>query len=407
MNPLNIPLTDNPTRQKIWRVVVFVAPLLLATGLSILVVRTYLALDTISSFVPNDAEMTVRIIKTPKTSAVLENKFHGTVLFQNAPFTLDELGRWSKRGSAIFINETGVVGVAVAGKIPQAKLNEAKAFNLVVVQRFGGTYIGTVAPGSTKFSFRLPVKSLLPWFNGEINSAEDQLSAPIRLTEHSLTISGLGRSGDINNTNSDQSLAKMTVTAAEAQNLLGFDVPLVYPGLRALEEQMITHGFVVSLGQDIEGTPYSVTVPEGNLTKEDMESTVNELYYTKSLVLLSSGDVYTSLDEIISTSSAQPITTSDPSATITSITDNSGTIVRAAQTAHGLVLTNRQVNLDGSTTTGSAKNVCLPRANQWVSIGGLTDLLPARLSTPGWTFIQNLLNSQEIAFSNHRTRICW
>jgi hypothetical protein len=407
MPPLNIPLTDNPTRQKIWRVVVFVAPLLLVAGLSMVVVRAYRVIDTLSFFAPSNTLMTIRINKTPETSTVIEEKFHGTLLFPNSAITLDELSGWSRRGNAIFIGETGIVGIAIAGKIPQTTLDEAKTLGLSVAHRFGGTYIGVEAPRSTKFAIRLPIKSMLPWFNGEIYSAKDHLNAPFRLTNRSLTISGLGRTGGQTDSTIDQSLVKVTISSTEAQNLLGFDVPLVYPGLRSLEEQMINHGFSLSLGEDSDGFPYSISVPEGNQTKEDMENTVNELYYTRSLSLLTHEDVYTSLDEIVSTSTAKPVTTSDPSATISNITANNGVIVRAAQTAHSLVLTNRQVNLDGSSTAKASKNTCLTRANQWVSIEGLDGVLPARLSTPGWTFIQKLLNSNEIAFSNHRTRICW
>lgn len=406
MNPLNIPLHDNPTRQKIWRVVVFAAPLLAAAGISVVAFRAYFAVDTLSAFSPADTKLVVRAFKTPETSVVLEEKFHGTLLFPNAPFTMDELSLWSKRGSAVFLGENGIIGVAVSGKVPQATLDEAKTLGFVTAHRFGGTYIGTKEP-STGLGLRFPVSTMLPWYNGEAFMVNEHKGAPLRLTARSLTIHGFGRTGDGNTSATDQTLAKIVVSSEEAQNLLGFDVPLVYPGLRALENEMITHGFSFSLGNDADGTPYSVTVPEGNLTKEDMESMVSELYYTKSLALAPSADVYTSLDEIVSTSTAKPITTSDPSATITSITDNNGTIVRAAQTAHSLVLTNRPVDIQSSARQTSNKNACLGRANQWFAVSDLSDLLPVRLSTPGVTFVERLLESNEIAFTNHRTRVCW
>jgi hypothetical protein len=401
-----IPLTENPTRQKIWRVVVFVAPLVLAAGISATLFRAVLAVDTLSAFAPANTELSVRLIKTAESSAVLEDKFHGTLLFPNAPFTLDELSRWSKRGSAVFIGETGVIGAAVSGKVPQSTLDEAEKRGLIVAKRFGGTYIGTEKPASTKFALRFTLFSLLPWHNGEAYSVKAHKGVPLNLTANSLTI-GMGRTKSGNDVLTDEKLTKIAVSPEEAKNLISFDVPLVFPGLRALETQMIEHGFSLSLGADDEGTPYAINVPGGNLTKEDLENVVSELYYTKSLSTNPVEDVYTSMDEIISTSVAKPVTTSDPAATITSITDNGGNIVRAAQTPHSLVLTNRPTDIGGATSSKASKNSCLRTANQWISTDGLGNLLPARLSTPGWTFVQKLLSSDQIAFSKHRTRICW
>lgn len=375
--------------------------------ISALAFRAYTVLDTLSSFAPASAELGIRIIKTPSTANVLEDKFHGTTLFPNAPFTLDEISEWSKRGSEVFLNETGIVGVAIAGKVPEDTLTESRALGFIVKQRFGGTYIGTEEPATIKLAVRLPIATMLPWYNGEAYSAKNHISAPLRLNEQSLTISGLGRTGGSSATTTDQSLANVSISSEEAQNLLGFDVPLIFPGLRALEEQMIEHGFSMSLGQDSEGTPYSFNIPGGNLSREDLENGVSELYYTSSLITVPFKDVYTSLDELVSNSTAKPVTTSDPSATITTIGDNTGTLVRAAETTHGLILTNRAVNIGDSSTNGTGSSTCLARANQWVSFIGLNGLLPARLSTPGMTIIQKLLSSQEIAFSNHRTRVCW
>jgi len=407
MQSLDIPLNDNPTRQKTWRVVVFLAPLILTAALSAIAFRAYLITDTLSAFSPASSEIAIRFIKTPETAAVLEDKFHGTQLFSNAPFTLDELSNWSTRESEVFMNQTGIVGVAVAGKVPQSAIDEAKALGFVVVERFGGTYIGTEAPASTKFGLRLPIALMLPWFNGEVYSSALNTHAPIKLTKRSLTITGFGRPPATSDSTSDASLVNINVSKEEAQSILGFDVPLVFPGLRSLEEQMIAQGFTLRLGSDSEGTPYSISVPEGNLPKENIESVVSELFYSNNLSIVESTDVYTSLDEIISSSTAEPITTSDPSATITSITDNTGTTIRAAQSSHNLVLTNRPVILDGSNHGVTVKNSCLGNANQWVSLLGLSKLLPANLSTPGWTIATKVLNAEQIAFSKNRTRICW
>jgi hypothetical protein len=406
---LNISLDESPTRQKIWRVVVFLAPLIFAGVAAILLIRISLVVDTLSAFAPTDATMGLRIMTSPKTSAVLEDDFSGVTLFPNAPWSVNDLASWSRQSSELFFGETGVIGLAVDGKVPASTLTEARALGFTVTERFRGTYIGTTAPTKTHFSFRLPVLMLFPWFNAEAYGFADKKGAPARLVPGSLTISGLGRPSLPNDTNTANTdiLAKIAVSSEETQRFMGFEIPLVFPGLNALQTEMRDNGFNFTLGTDGLGTAYTLAIPGGNLTKEDLESTVNELFYAKSITTVEYKDVYARLDEIVSNSAVKPVTSTVPGATVTSIGDNNGAIVRAAQTVHNLVLANRAVVIGDNASQKTPKDTCLPRSGQWIKIQKLSGLLPAHLTTPGMTIATKFLQSEEIAFSKTKTRVCW
>lgn len=407
MNPLNIPLSNNPTRQNTWRVVVFVAPIIITSCFVMALARIWFTADTLSSFAPDNTEITVRILHNAKTQEIIESKFHGTLLFANAPFTLNEIVGWSKRDSAIFINDSGIVGVAITGKLPAVAQTEAVNLGLTVTEKSGRTYLGTVPPNSEDRALRLPIKLWWPRFNGEVLMSGQKTSAPLRLAQNSLTIHGLGRMTANREPITDELLVKISVSSQEAQTLLGFDVPLVFPGLNELEAQMTAHGFNLTLGQDDQGPAYSISIPSADLRTEALENMVSELYHTKSLTVEKNEGSYTTFNEIVASSAAKPITTTDPSATISYIEDNSGGIVRTALTAHGFILTNRPVTITDRSAVSTYKNSCLPSARQWISIKKLSELLPTGLSTLGWTMPHIILESQEIAFSKRKTRVCW
>ncbi len=86
--PLNIPLTQTPTRQTIWRVVRIVASIVSAW---LIVLGTYRLYFEWNSVVPSKGSVHIRIPKSPTTIANLRELTNGIEVIPGIPWSLDAL----------------------------------------------------------------------------------------------------------------------------------------------------------------------------------------------------------------------------------------------------------------------------------------------------------------------------
>lgn len=412
MQKLQIPLHENPIPQKFWGIVAFVLPSLLVAVASMIIFRALLTIDTLSSLAPKNASYAVRLLKTPLTREALDDRFHGILAFEDAPWTMDQVLSWSHRHAIFFFNDSGITGIAFDGKLSVAEKQTAEDLHFVVSKTDFGTYIGKEAPFNTQLQPRISLAAFLPWANGEFDLLLEgkRQSAGFRLTEDSLRVYGLGRGARLRSPLDDaegQIAAAFSLSSDEFKTVLAPDVPLVYPGLRALLAEASNKGMSFVLGQDKAGTAFSLTIPGGSMAREGLESAVSEIFALNHLQTSEYEDVYTRLDEMVSSSTEKPITSSEPGITVTSIRQNDGTVVRAAQTSQSLIVSNREVRIQEKSLTVKKKSSCLSGTNQFIFPQVIAALAPQPITVSPRTIIAELLASQEISFSNTSTKVCW
>jgi len=409
---LNIPLQENPIPQKFWGIVAFVLPSVLVAICSMIAFRAVLAVDTLSSLAPKDTNYAVRLLKTPMTRQALDDRFHGLLVFDDAPWTIDEILSLAHRHAVFFFNDSGISGVAFDGKLDATARRTAEALHFTVSKTDAGTYLGREAPLDTQLRPRFSLASFMPWANGEVSVFADgkRQSAGLRLTENSLRIYGLGRGARLRSPLDDASakvVAGFSMTSDEFKTILSPDVPLVYPGLRALFTEANAKGLSFVLGQDQAGTAFSLTIPGGSLAREDLENAVTELFALDHLKTAEYEDVYTRLDEIVSSNAEKPVTSSEPGITITSLRENDGRVVRAAQTNQSLIITNRETKIQGKSLTVKEKLSCLRGTNQFILPQAVQALAPQQIFILPRTIVTALLASNEISSADTSTKVCW
>ncbi|MFA5945775.1 MAG: hypothetical protein WC802_02610 [Patescibacteria group bacterium] len=390
----------------------FVLPSILVAVTSMIAFRAVLAMDTLSSLAPKDTNYAVRLLKTPMTRQALDDRFHGILVFNDAPWTIDGILDRSHRNAIFFFNDSGISGVAFDGKLDETDKQTAEALHFTVSKTDAGTYIGREAPFDTQLRPRFSLASFMPWANGEVSvfTNGQRQSAGLRLTKDSLRIYGLGRGARLRSPLDDAGAkvaAAFSMTAGEFKTILSPDVPLVYPGIRALFAEAGAKGLSFVLGQDQAGTAFSLTIPGGSLAREDLESATSELFALDHLKTTEYEDVYTRLDEIVSSSTEKPVTTSEPGITITSLRENDGRVVRATQTNQSLIITNRETKIQGKSPTVKEKSSCLRGTNQFILPEVAGALAPQQIIVSPRTIVTMLLASNEIAFADTSTKACW
>jgi hypothetical protein len=378
---LDIPLHENPTRQKAWRVFAFVLPLVLSLLFALIAFRIILTRDTLSEAWPEGTTSAVRIIKTTRSATMADSLFHGKLLNGESVETVSNTILRSKREAIFFFSENGLTG-AIAD-----------------------------TDTSTSSFPRLSFKLIWPSRSGEVLLKKDGhlFSFPLEATENTLTVRGIPRDMSMPSVVLEvgtRVFASVHLSPEEAQELLPSDVPLVYPGIRTLFEEIRTKGLSLVFGQDEHGFVYVLNVEEASLSKENLESFVKESLLTPSItgnLFKEEGKpAYTELrsdKDIIVTS------TTDGDFTLTTARSKDGEVVRATQTPHGLILSNRDVHIDTSETKSS--DSCLRGAREYLFPEELIALLPKSNLLQPKTLESFLPEAKEVAFKNKLMRVCW
>jgi hypothetical protein len=378
---LDIPIHENPTRQKAWRVAAFVVPLLFLALITAAVFRLILTRDTFAAAWPISATSAVRIIKTTEDARIIDDHFHGRLLNEDSPRTVDQVMLSANREAIIFFHGDSVIG-ALADT---------------------DTYIKSFP----RISFSL----LLPWYEGEIlvKDGSQVSSLPLDLTNESLTIHGISRNNDLPVVSFKEGTtisASLNLSPDEASSFLPTNIPLVYPGTAAIFKEAGEKGIAVLFGEDARGFVYALSIENANISRDDLESFVEESLLTPSIVAepfkQNGATAYTELrsdkDIVVST-------TADTTITMTTARSKDGEVVRATQTPHGLVLSNRDVQIN--TSAPPIPDACLRGARQFVLPSKLSAFLPKSALITSALFENFFPQTKEIAFKNNTMRICW
>lgn len=399
---LAIPLTENKTRQNMWRVLRFCLPLGLAALIAFVMHQTWVTRDTLSAWWPSNATMAIRLMKTASTAELIDDNFHGLTLLTNAPFSLSDLNAWSNREMIIFLDENGPVAIGTDAPLDPAIVSEAAQFGMKTATH-GSTSL--LYSGDTPSYFRR-LSRFSPWllwpdFNGEmLTNRGGRLSAlPLRVDQHSLTIHGFEREADVSMMGipTDTTiLAAFDVSSAEVSQFTPQNVPLVYPGTNALFAEINQHGVSGVLGTDARGLVYTLTIRESTMAESNIESLVKE-----GFLLISAQ----TSDELHGATNIVVHTSSDNGVTITTAKDQNGNVVRATQTPHSLVISNRNINID--TSIAPRTDTCLKGVGEFIRPKDLKNFLPDA-ELPFSASLSTLFTQiEEIAVNKNTVKICW
>jgi hypothetical protein len=163
-------------------------------------------------------------------------------------------------------------------------------------------------------------------------------------------------------------------------------------------------GLTVYFGEDDHGPVYNFSIEGGDLTSEELEALVAELFYAPEIALVPSENKGFSFDELRVPDKATVDTKREGDITIVSARDKEGNVVRATQTAHYLIVTNREVTLTSAPPTS---NACMKGGREFVRPADLRKLLPLSELFQGATLGTAILSTSELSISKNQTKLCW
>lgn len=378
---LNIPLKESPIPQKFWGIVRFVAPFLLLGMIGAVGFRLFLVKDSLTKAWPEGATSAVRILKTRSSAEILENALGGVMTDESRQRIASTITE-SKRESVIFMNADGIIAVA--------NDRENRAFTW------------------PRFNLRL----LAPWYNGEllVKDGEDVKALPIRINEDGATIHGTRHattSSVINFDEDTQISTRLTVPKELTASLVPANIPLVYPGTRALAREIETNGVFLIFGEDQDGFSYALSIENGQMTDEEITSFVKEslLFPSVTTLEVENPDGTLNFTELRSNKDVTVTNTEDGSFALTTGKSRDGEVVRVTKTPGSVIISNRAIAL--SSEKVRKDDVCLKSASEFILPEKLAGLLPTPITINALTGSSFFTNVSEISFSKNRTRICW
>lgn len=407
---LNIPLHENPTLQKTWRVVWFLTPILFTSFFGFLLYRAYIVRDTLSAIAPDNTSATIRILKTPRSVREISAHLGDESIMQDSPWTVGDLFSQTKREMAIYMDGSEVIGVGI-DRLAGEKITEDAAAAGIEVHSFGKKTLllkDTNIPVKKKSHFSLGM--LFPWYQGEvlIQNGGKITSAPFRFGKRAVTVQHLGRGSSLQTVNVPEGTVSYTLLHIEPNTLAAnanIDVPLVFPGIRAVLTEAKKKGLTIFFGRDEKGIVWSLSIPEGKLTTGDIENFAQEAFYTPHINASVFEDGAFRFDELKTSETIVPTTTKEGDITITFAKDSAGNVIRATQTAHSLIVSNRDVVI--SSTSNIPLSSCHKKAQEFMRPGDLLSLLPASELISERSFFSFMTKANEIAFTKHAMKVCW
>ncbi len=375
----------------------FLAPLLLIGALSALTYRLVLTRDSLSSSAPEGTVSAVRIIKTAHSTEAIETHFGNTVLLENSPWTLQNVLAWSKREVVIFMDNNTVIGVAVDQELPSEIQTGITTLELPIFTK-----------QDQKFP-RMNPWLILPWYEGEIITFKpNKSSAPLRFAKDGLIVNGrtsVPKTLPVMSVPENTTpYALISVSPEEIAAFGGFDVPLVYSGTKSFFEEAKERGMIIFFGEDDHGFLYNFSIKGGVLSVDDLKSLVSELFYAPTISEVSFESDAINFEELRAKNKVQINSTEQNDVIIVSARDGAGNVIRVTQTPHYLIVTNRDINLEGMPLSSSS---CLNRAREFVMPETLVSLLPPSAVVHSSTPLALIFESREIAFTKNRTKLCW
>lgn len=154
--------------------------------------RLWIARDSVSYTKPDDAVVSIQVLKTPANIELLHQNLGSSILMPNSGITWDDAILMSSREFAIHINSIGqVVGITIDTDILEAKKHSMEQFGVFVDEIDGKTLISkketSILSAKTHILTLMP---LWPFFDGYLKS--DNQSGWLQIKDNGLVLHGLG-----------------------------------------------------------------------------------------------------------------------------------------------------------------------------------------------------------------------
>lgn len=375
---LNIPILPNPTRQKIWRVVLGIGLVMIAGSLCIGTRRIITGFDPIIA--PADVT-SIHLVRSIDTITHLHELVGGMNVIPGVPTSLDQFLAQSKRTVDVWFAKDGTVTVILDGVVDDP---------------------------TVKRSFWHGIWSALTLGSDGILS-QGPVSLPFTIDEHSMTLRGTGLlvAPKIDEAVSDATIFSAHVAGNDVASLMPKAFTQNTPGFSSFFALAALNGISAHIDRTGDTSLYTLTVPLANapatFTTEDvLTSLARELVEVPTI-----DGVFGYLDDggSITTLRSREVATvavrDDAPFRFITATSSRGS-VSITQTPTMLSLTNR--TQDSLSSLGRSKE-CLVGSLAFVRP---TDLLVMNASSYRPSSLSDLLwTASEIGSSSTATKICF
>lgn len=410
---LAIPLQVNPARQKFWRAVGFMSLLLGAIALGYLIDRV-IHYRTSPQRWPTEANLEIRLIKTPRITNNVRVAFTGVQALPGTPWDIPEALTWSKREFILYSNGQEIIGLRVDGDIPESVIGGLQQWGwqtIPVGQRTLIVRSNSQAPGPTER--HLNTWLTLPIFDGNVTlkDGKDIHGIPFRFSsptslDFPLNTRAFTPTNRLTLSADTQLTGSFALSPDLSEALLPKTVPATFPGLSNLGQKASIHGLDVLLGTDKLGAAFAFAMPNANFSLEELGEIATEGASLQNLstVALTSEDLPTST-EIRGTDKIAVNVSNNNGLAVAIAKTSDGNVFRLTQSATTTIVSNREtfIGLESAKYTGS----CLKKPQGYLSPKALSAQLPGLPSSAHHDLVGHLLELEEIAYRKNWLRICW
>lgn len=411
---LSIPLNENPARQKFWRAVRFLVLLVGTVILGYLIDRAIHYRSSPQRW-PAEANLEIRLIKTPRTIRLVEDGFAHIQALPGAPWSFSEVLHWSKREFVVYANDEQVIGLVVDGDIPAESLASLPDWGWKTVRVGTHTLIIAAAsldPSSVERNYNLWLT--LPLFNGSLTLKDVNLETqalPFRLSSATSLDFPVSTKAFIPKSklilpSETELIGAFSLPAELSTALLPTGVSESFPGLKNLSAQASKQGLDIVLGQDTRGVAFVLSIPSTGLSLEELGEIVTEgaALQNLSTSVLTNNNLPASTEIRNLGDIVVDVGNNDGLAVATAKTV-AGDVFRLTQSGNQLIASNREPTI--GLTAAKYNGTCMQNPDGFLYPNHLFKTLPGLQNAPDNTLITYLSQAKEVSFRKHWLRICW
>lgn len=410
---LAIPLSTDPTRQKIWRVVGLLMTVLVCFSVSFLIDRLWHYRSTAARW-PAEATLEFRVIKTPRTVRLVEEQFGDSQALPGAPWAIIEALTWSKREFSIYADAGSIVGLRVDGEVPASVQSAFTNWgwqmltygNQTLIYRLGAA---DPLPSAHHTNFWLTV----PYFDGTFTAlstnsqaktlpfhmSQDGLMLPVNM-EHYIPTANLALPEDT------QLLGFFALSSDEIGAFLPQNISATFPGLQLLNQASLHSGINLLLGIDKTGLAFLAAGQATNFDLEQLGAIATEGAALQSLSTTAlTYEEFSNITEIRSANDIGVDVNANDDLSSAIAKNTNGEIFRLTQSDTALILSNRPTFIGVQKANYSSP--CLKHAAGFIKPAAILGQVPTLSSAIQSTSEAELMNATEIAFRKHWLKICW
>lgn len=389
---LNIPLQPVATRRVDRRVIWMWINCSLVAATAIIAWRFWLVRDLTSSWRPDGATQTVRLIKTPANAKILHENLGQAAAIAGGPWSIDDLMLMTDREISIHLMDSAVVGITIDRELDHEFLATSEEYGLVAQARNHRTYIGQLPPAD-RAKFRL---SLLAFSDGEIFDFGEKIGS-LQISEDGLLMRGFGLNAGPRPTGLDSEIVANVSVPANSSLWPKILEPLQAQEIFSnLQEKIEQSGIGITIGQDEQGTTLAIFAPTAEISIDELAKIGKDILNRQNLTTLElTNPDGSSILELYSNSvQIKSEISTEEGQTIIKLTSSNSSGLKIVKNIEGIYIFNRpdQQIIDDKI----AKSACYKSATSFIKDTAINSV-PEYLD--GYF--------KEIAWNSSALKLCW